>query len=46
MLEVAQKRKTLTPAPQEEVELLIREADYDGDGTIDLQEFSAFMLSK
>jgi len=33
----------LTP---EEVELLIREADYDGDGTLDLQEFTRFMMTK
>lgn len=31
---------------EEEVELLIREADYDGDGTLDLTEFTRFMLTK
>lgn len=31
---------------EDEVELLIREADYDGDGTLDLQEFTKFMLTK
>ena len=33
----------LTP---EEVELLIKEADYDGNGELDLSEFTAFMMTK
>jgi len=33
----------LTP---DEVELLIREADYDGNGELDLEEFTKFMMTK
>jgi Ca2+-binding EF-hand superfamily protein len=31
---------------QEEVELLIKEADYDGNGELDLAEFTKFMMTK
>jgi len=30
----------------EEIDLLIREADYDGDGTISLNEFATFMVGR
>lgn len=33
----------LTP---DEVKLLIKEADYDGDGELDLEEFTKFMMTK
>lgn len=33
----------LTP---DEVELLIKEADYDGNGELDLAEFTTFMMTK